>query len=310
MSLFRFGAFEVDVGRGEIRKHGLRIKLHEKSFLLLAVLLERPGEVVSHEDIRRRLWPADVFVDFDRNLYTILNRLRQALGDTRESPQYVETVHRKGYRFIAPVETIAPPVQRASAADPSPPTAEPGTPARRWYWLPTTALLSVAVIAVSLFLWSERTTSPQAAGHSGITIGVLLFENLTGDPSQDYLSCGLTQEILVELSRLEPDGVTVKAWPPGGHFATSTEPRPAQEAGLVADYLLEGGVRSENGQVRVSVELVEARTGQLLWAQRLVRDSEDLATSQEGLAREIAEALSLKLATLIDPQTRSEGFGP
>jgi DNA-binding winged helix-turn-helix (wHTH) protein len=110
----RFGAFEVDLGAGELRKHGLRLRLQEQPFQVLVALLQRPGEVVTREELVRLLWPEGTFVDFDRGLNAAVTRLRQALSDSAEAPRYVETVARRGYRFIAPVnseaEIAAPPV--------------------------------------------------------------------------------------------------------------------------------------------------------------------------------------------------------
>src|ERR1700751_3652443 len=101
----RFGTFELDVRAGELCKHGLRIRLQEQPLQVLAMLLEHPGEVVAREELQKRLWPADTFVDFDRGLNRAVNKLRQALGDNSKSPRFIEAVARRGYRFIAPVET-------------------------------------------------------------------------------------------------------------------------------------------------------------------------------------------------------------
>ncbi len=100
----RFGLFEVDLSAGELRKNGVRIRLQEQPFQVLALLLERPAEVVTREELRQKLWPADTFVDFDHSLNTAVNKLREALGDSASSPRYVETLARRGYRFLAPVE--------------------------------------------------------------------------------------------------------------------------------------------------------------------------------------------------------------
>src|SRR5438874_5085509 len=101
--LLRFGAFEADVQTGELRKHGVKLKFSGQPFQVLAILLERPGEVVTREELQKRLWP-DTFVDVERNLNTAVNKIREVLGDSAESPRYVETLPRRGYRFIAPVE--------------------------------------------------------------------------------------------------------------------------------------------------------------------------------------------------------------
>ncbi len=104
--IVRFGVFEVDLAAGELRKGGVRIRLQEQPFQVLALLLERPGEVVTREDLRQKLWPADTFVDFDHSLNTAINKVREALGDSASSPRYVETLARRGYRFVAPVERL------------------------------------------------------------------------------------------------------------------------------------------------------------------------------------------------------------
>src|SRR5215510_1632589 len=106
--IFCFGPFEVDTASGELRRQGLKIKLQDQPFRLLVLLLERSGDVVSREEVREKLWPADTFVDFDHSLNTAVRKLREALGDSAEAPRYVETLARRGYRFIAPVATPSP----------------------------------------------------------------------------------------------------------------------------------------------------------------------------------------------------------
>jgi DNA-binding winged helix-turn-helix (wHTH) protein len=102
--VLRFGVFEVDLQEGELRKNGIRIKLQEQPFQILLILVERHGELVTREELRQRLWPADTFVDFDHSLNSAIKKLREALGDQAENPRFIETLHRRGYRFIAPVE--------------------------------------------------------------------------------------------------------------------------------------------------------------------------------------------------------------
>jgi DNA-binding winged helix-turn-helix (wHTH) protein len=113
----RFGVFEADLAAGELRKNGVRVRLQEQPFQVLALLLERPGDVVTREDVRQKLWPADTFVDFDHSLNTAINKLREALGDSATSPRYVETLARRGYRFLAPVEKVEPPATKQSVSD-------------------------------------------------------------------------------------------------------------------------------------------------------------------------------------------------
>jgi DNA-binding winged helix-turn-helix (wHTH) protein len=122
--VYRFATFEADPATGELRKAGVRLRLPEQPFRVLIMLLERPGELVTREDIRQKLWPADTFVDFDHGLNTVINRLRETLGDSASNPRFIETLARRGYRFLAPVEATGP----ASAAAPPPAQAEPISP--------------------------------------------------------------------------------------------------------------------------------------------------------------------------------------
>src|SRR5205814_5247815 len=138
----RFGVFEVDLRAGELRKHGVRLRLQEQPFQLLAMLLERPGETVTREELRNRLWTAETFVDFDHGVNKAINRIREALGDSATSPRFVETVARRGYRFIADVTVVdeTPPVRPAVKAG------------RRWYPL-VTAGIALAVVSIVVAVW-------------------------------------------------------------------------------------------------------------------------------------------------------------
>ena len=117
---FRFGLYEADLSSGELRKNGAKIRLQEQPFQVLVAMLERPGEVVTREELRQRLWASDTFVDFDHSLNTAINKLRDALGDTAANPRFIETLARRGYRFIAPVQ---PPVAAETPAQPAPASA-------------------------------------------------------------------------------------------------------------------------------------------------------------------------------------------
>src|SRR5439155_20557493 len=134
--ILRFGVFQLDVRTGELRKHGVTVKLQGKPLQVLQALVERPGEILTREELQRRLWPSDVFVDFENGLNTAANRLRIALGDSAENPRYIETLARVGYRFIAPIEVI----------DPSVSAAEPPQQTRR-LWLATVIVSTVLVFA-------------------------------------------------------------------------------------------------------------------------------------------------------------------
>ncbi|MEE9293347.1 MAG: winged helix-turn-helix domain-containing protein [Phycisphaerae bacterium] len=187
-SVLRFGAFEADLRAGELRKRRRKIRLQEKPFQVLAALLQRPGEVVTREELREKLWPAETFVEFDDNINTAISRVREALGDTAEHPHFVETLPRHGYRFIAAVES----------------TDEPSRPAAglRLIWIAGLAFLALVVAAFALNVgqWRERLFG---TGSSSIrSLAVLPLENLSSDPEQDYFADGMTEALITELGKI------------------------------------------------------------------------------------------------------------
>src|SRR5215467_4865537 len=154
----RFGAFEIDLRAGELRRNGMKVKLQEQPFQVLALLLERPGEVVTREEVRSRLWPADTFVDFDHSLNAAIRRLRDALGDSAENPTFVETVARRGYRFLAPVSTVPGDGNSAAALG----AVAVRIPSHRALWI-TAAVAAVILISVGMsvgFHLSKRLSVP------------------------------------------------------------------------------------------------------------------------------------------------------
>ena len=217
----RFGTFEVDLRARELRKGGIRIRLQDQPFEILAMMLERPGDVVTREELRQRLWPAGTFVDFEHSLNAAIKRLRAALGDDADNPRFVETLHRRGYRFIAAVDSEGQPVRNLHVV--RPPVSKPAD-----------------VVSVRLV--------------------VLPFANLSNDPTQEYFSDGLTEEMITQIGRLCPGRLGVIARTSSMLFKRS--PKSASEIGreLSADYLLEGSVRSEGDRIRITAQLIETRT--------------------------------------------------
>src|SRR6266852_5937467 len=190
----QFGAYELDPASGELRKHGIKIRLQEQPLQILQQLLEHPGEVVTREELQRHIWPADTFVDFDHGLYRAVQRLRDALGDTAETPRYVETLPRRGYRFIASVKNeifVEAHVASASVEAPASVVSDSPVP-RRTLWKIVSvatvglALLAAAVIGMNVGKGSDRFVGTRlpATIHS---LAVLPLQNLSNDPNQEYL---------------------------------------------------------------------------------------------------------------------------
>jgi DNA-binding winged helix-turn-helix (wHTH) protein len=173
----RFGVFEVDLDSGELRKHGIKIKLQQKPFQILSLLLERPGDIVTRQELQRRLWPSDVFVDFESGPNNAVKKLRAALGDSAETPRFIETLAGRGYRFLAI------PLTAQNVAEVSPP------PPARISLLWITAALAI-VVGLTGFIWAvrRRTVHPVASASQIHRIAVLPLENLSHDDQQEYFA--------------------------------------------------------------------------------------------------------------------------
>jgi DNA-binding winged helix-turn-helix (wHTH) protein len=185
--ILRFGAFEVNLRSGELRKQGVRIKLQEQPFQVLANLLQRPGDVVTREELRSAIWKSDTFVDFDNGLNTSINKLREALGDSADSPRFVETLPRRGYRFIAPVTVDG---QEPAGAGTETAGAES---TRRWKMIAVLAILVAGSVSGGVMLWRSRQSQKLTEKD---TIVLADFANTTGDPVfDDTLKQGLRVQL-------------------------------------------------------------------------------------------------------------------
>src|SRR5882672_802178 len=200
--IIRFGVFEIDLQSGELRRDGLKVRLQEQPFQILAMLIERPGEMVTREDLCRKLWPADTFVDFDHSLNAAVKRLRDALGESAETPIFIETLARRGYRFIAPVNGAGVESDAvASAVVPTPAVAQtPPAVGGGRLWLIAIAVCAVAIVAWGWRQWRHQTTPPAATAIR--SLAVLPLENLGRDPSQEYLADAMTEELIGRLSKI------------------------------------------------------------------------------------------------------------
>lgn len=293
--IVRFGLFEARLDAGELLKNGSRVKVQERPFQILTILLERPGEIVTRDEFRNRLWPADTFVDFDHSLNASITKLRQALGDDADNPRFLATEGRRGYRFIAPVAVQPHPAVESTAVaeQPAPSTARPESSRRA----PILAALAVIVLALAagsaaLRYTGQRVQTPPAR----VMLAVLPFENLTGEPEQDYFSDGLTEELITQLGRLRPDrlGVIARTSVMGYKHRDARMDQIGRE--LSVQYVLEGGVRRTTDRLRITAQLISVADQTHLWAQEYDLKPHDVLTVQDEVAVAVAREIQVQLS--------------
>jgi TolB-like protein/DNA-binding winged helix-turn-helix (wHTH) protein/Flp pilus assembly protein TadD len=300
----RFGAFEADLQAGELRKQGLKIKLQDQPFQILAMLLERPGELVTREEIRQRLWPADTFVDFDHGLNNAVNRLREALTDSAETPRFIETLPRRGYRFIATVSgvrrteaaTVGTTKSETSAVGPAQAAPDVAATLRHPRTFHLAALGAIALVGL-LFganvgglrrrLLDKPTLSPIRS------IAVLPLENLSSDQSQDYFADGMTEALITDLAQI--GSLRVISHTSSMRYRDSRKALPEIAKELNVDAIVEGSVMRSGNQVRIDAQLIQAPTDRHLWAKSYERDLTNVLALQSELARTIASEVQIQL---------------
>jgi len=310
----RFGAFEADFQSGELRKHGLKLRLQDQPFQILAMLLERRGKMVTREELHQRLWPTDTFVDFDHGLNNAINRLREALGDTADAPHFIETLPRRGYRFIAEVDGAAPrasaptigtsPTELGPAATPEKaahPPALIGSHLLARFWLPLSAL---AIGLATLLLVNPGRLRQRLFGGAAPTrirsIAVLPLENLTGDPSQEYFVDGMTDALITDLAQISALRVISRTSTMQYKGSKKRLSQIAQE--LNVDAVVEGAVVRSADRVRIDAQLIEAATDRHLWAKSYDRQLRDVV----ALQGEVAEAIANEIQAKLTPSERTQ----
>jgi TolB-like protein/DNA-binding winged helix-turn-helix (wHTH) protein/Tfp pilus assembly protein PilF len=294
-----FGPFEVDLSSGELRREGLKVKLQDQPLRLLVLLLERAGAVVTREELRDKLWPADTFVDFDHSLNTAVRKLREALGDSAEAPRYVETLAKRGYRFGGPVRERELPAPSALPADAEVPSPTPAThtAARGLSSASRVVLIAGALGGAALAAyWVAAHPGPRTRPGQRLTLAVLPFDNLSGEADQEYLSDGLTEEMTTQLARLDPDRLRVTARSSTWKFKRADRDIPRIRQELGADYVLEGSLRRAGERVRVTAQLVQAADQTHIWAETYDREMRDVLVLESEVARAVARAIAMTLA--------------
>lgn len=311
-SVARFGHYEADFERHELRKSGIRISLQDQPFKLLRILLENQDKIVSREELRQNLWPSDIYVNFDPCLNTALNKLRYALRDDPDRPVFIETIPREGYRFIAPVSWMKSSASRelpsssdgVSPADGQPHAgAEPQAISRQWPLgrydfrrVGAFAFLCVAVIAVAAIFFHIPASRTAAAKRDKIVVLVMPFDNLTTDQSQDYFSAGFTEEMITQLGSKYARCLTVLSRPVAAQLKSSRSPldRVARELGV--DYVLAGSIRRWEDHVRIAAQLFRAPDQRSIWAGTYdVETNGDTIAVESEVSTHIAESLALEI---------------
>jgi TolB-like protein/DNA-binding winged helix-turn-helix (wHTH) protein/Tfp pilus assembly protein PilF len=290
----RFAAFEVDLRAGQLRKHGKRIRLQQQPFKILALLLEHPDEIVSRDELQKTIWPADTFVDFDVGLAAAIHKLRQALGDSAEAPRFIETLPKRGYRFIAPVESVQEGDKDTSERMPDvadlPPLPEQPQTQTRAERIQSWHKVAAAIVLLSLLLlggwWSDH---PKPLPY---VIVVLPLKNLSAEPNTEYFSDALTDEIIRKLSLVE--GLEVRSQT--SSFVFKDKPRNIGEVGkaLGANLVLEGAVLRSGERLRINVDLVRVSDDTPIWSERFDRQLPDIFAIQDEISRSVVNDLRLK----------------
>jgi TolB-like protein/DNA-binding winged helix-turn-helix (wHTH) protein len=308
----RFDAFDVDMRSGEVRKHGIRLKLHHQPFQVLSLLLEHPGDVVTREELRRRLWPGDTFVDFDTGLNSAVKKLRDALCDSADEPRYIETLPRRGYRFIAQLEngdlSTGVAAIQSLAVTPLPPNPnEKGlraeTPAdgevdvrptgtsRARLWRVLGGVAGLALVAVTYVMLRGYT------GHTTPTkirsLAVLPLSNLSGDPTQEYLADEMTEELCGRLASIHSLRVISRTSVMRFKGTRLSAPEIARMLGV--DALVEGSVIRQGSRIRVHAQLIRASTDEHLWADEYDGELGDVLTLESEVAQSIARRVEVKV---------------
>lgn len=299
--IIRFGPFELDLDFRELRRNGGKIRLQDQPFRLLALLAQRPGQLVTREELRQALWPADTFVDFDRSLNTAIKKIRHALDDSPQEPAYIETLPRQGYRFLARVETGREP-SAAAAPRRHPyhwfgPTKATEKGARRpiRVWLRGVAgLLAILTVLIGL---AVRRSLDQVAIRDQVgqisSLAVLPFVNLGGASTQEYLADGLTDELINDLGKLGALRVISRTSVMPYKETRKSLSQIAHELNVNA--VIEGSVMRSGERVRVKAELVRIDPETHLWANSYERAARDSLALQEEIALDIAHELRVKM---------------
>jgi DNA-binding winged helix-turn-helix (wHTH) protein/TolB-like protein/Flp pilus assembly protein TadD len=282
MQVYRFGEFELDLNVFELKQPGKPVKLERRALDLLVLLVKQPNRVVPREEIIAALWPANVVIDFDAGLNTLVRKVRTALADSPENPRFIETIPGRGYRFVAPVETLT---TTPDAAPATPPAAPRGKNGRL-----IGAAVAVLAVGIAVIAWLIL-----RAPAGPVRIAVLPFENLTGRSDLEYLAAGLAEDTGILLANIDAKNLRVIAVPARG---PDDPMRSVENVGrsLSLDYLVQSSLKFEGQRIRVASRLVRVADNEQVWAQSIDRELTNTLGVQRELGTAIAEQVRMRLS--------------
>jgi TolB-like protein/DNA-binding winged helix-turn-helix (wHTH) protein len=309
-SLVRFGDFDLDLRTGELRRDGVSLNLPPQPAKILILLLGRAGDVITRSELAEQVWGEDTFVNFDQGLNFAIRQIRTVLGDDSETPRFIETLPKRGYRFIAAVNKDEP------AAVVAPFVAQASEPPRKPAWRVPLALITILAVGLGfVFAWSQFRTR-RVGAHQIKSLAVLPLHNLSRDPEQEYFSDGMTDELITELAKVNTLTVISQTSVERYKETKRTLRDIAHELGV--DAVVEGTIMRSGDRVRITAQLIDARSDKHLWAESYERDlGRSAGHSYEGnvvdligLQSEVARSITDEIAESLKQQANVHSSAP
>ena len=288
----RFGEYVVDLRTGELRRNGVVLKLQPQPAKVLSILVSRSGEIVTRQELADQVWGSETYVDFEHGLNYAIRRIRSVLDDDPEHPRFLETIPKRGYRFIGPVIPDAAQVQSPLATPVKLPRSQEARVQTRFLYLAAGAALAITVAALAWGYLHARL--PQGASTARIeSVAVLPLRNLSSDAEQEYFSDGMTDELISDLAKF--GDLRVISHTSVERYKGTKLPLPEIANQLGVDAVVEGTVMRSADKVRITAQLIDARSDHHLWADSYERDLRDVFTLQDEVARQIAREIGTNL---------------
>jgi TolB-like protein/DNA-binding winged helix-turn-helix (wHTH) protein len=297
----RFGAFEADLRSGELRKDGIKVKLEGQPFQVLAVLLGRPGQLVTREELQKELWPGETFVDFEQGINAAVKRLRVALEDSADKPRFIETLPRRGYRFIAPIVESSvngnhADITPSNGTGPGSVSSETATAGETrsasslYLRYGLVATLAIFLITAAVRLWQDRRLPKSGAIRS---IAVLPFKPIAGESRNEAMGFGMADSLATQL-RQSNDLVVRPSSSTRRYAADDRDPAQIGHS-LGVDAVLDGSIQVAADRIRITTRLIRTSDGKQLWAGNFDEQLRDVFAVQDSITERVATVLNAKL---------------